>query len=282
LAIVLVIGIGTGVLLFLEINGEGKTMNSMEGKLQSLNDISTEKFNELSAKKIFFGHQSVGFNIIDGIKDIMSENTGLDLRIKKYSDLSDFDTFNLIHAQEGENTKPETKIDSFCTHLSEGIAGKADIVFLKFCYIDITKNTDIDKVFEYYKNSINDLKKQYPDTVFIHLTVPLESQNIDIIQSIKNIIKRIIGREVQETYQNNIKRSRFNEMLIKEYEGKEPVFDLAKMESMYPDGRRLSHELNGEIYYSMIPEYTYDGWHLNEKGRRHIAEQFIIFLTGLI
>jgi len=33
-----------------------------------------EILEKLSQKKIYFGHQSVGFNIIDGIKDIMKEN----------------------------------------------------------------------------------------------------------------------------------------------------------------------------------------------------------------
>ncbi len=122
----------------------------------------------------------------------------------------------------------------------------------------------------------------YPKTTFIHLTAPIVSQKIDIITGLKNMIKRIIGKPVNEIYRNNIKRSQFNELMIETYEGKEPLFDLARVESTLIDGKRQYHELDGDIYYSMITEYTDDGGHLNEIGRKIVAEQFIIFLTDLL
>ena len=36
-----------------------------------------------------------------------------------------------------------------------------------------------------------------------------------------------------------------------------------------------------KIYYSMAPEYTTDGGHLNETGRKRVAEQLLIFLANL-
>ena len=82
-------------------------------------------------------------------------------------------------------------------------------------------------------------------------------------------------------YDDNIKRNEYNEMIIKKYEGKEPVFDIAKIQSTFPDGTRCSFSKDGKTYYSMVPEYTNDGGHLNEIGRKKVAEQFLILLTNL-
>ena len=39
----------------------------------SIKDVPAEKWKRLSQKKIYFGHQSVGNNIINGIEDLMRE-----------------------------------------------------------------------------------------------------------------------------------------------------------------------------------------------------------------
>ena len=82
-------------------------------------------------------------------------------------------------------------------------------------------------------------------------------------------------------YEDNIKRNQFNELIKKEYEEKEPFFDLAKIESSYPSGERASFTKDGKVYYSLVPEYTYDSGHLNEKGRKIVAEQLLIILASL-
>ena len=38
---------------------------------------------------------------------------------------------------------------------------------------------------------------------------------------------------------------------------------------------------DGENYYSLVPDYTDDGGHLNEKGRKIVAEQLLILLANL-
>ena len=64
--------------------------------------------------------------------------------------------------------------------------------------------------------------------------------------------------------------------------GKEPLFDLAMVESTYEDGSRYTFSANGHTYYALVPEYTKDGGHLNELGQKVAAEQLLIFLAGLI
>jgi len=50
-------------------------------KFQSINDIPQEKWDKLAQKRIFFGHQSVGFNILNGLNLIMADNPHIKLNI---------------------------------------------------------------------------------------------------------------------------------------------------------------------------------------------------------
>ena len=83
-----------------------------------------------------------------------------------------------------------------------------------------------------------------------------------------------------KSYDDNIKRSEFNDRLREEYGTKEFLFDLATLESTYPDGSKAIFKDSGKTYYHMVPDYTDDGGHLNERGRKIIAENLLIFLAN--
>lgn len=121
------------------------------------------------------------------------------------------------------------------------------------------------------------LKIKYQDTTFIHVTVPLGTTKT----SWKTWIKKLMRKKEIWEYDHNVARNKFNDLLKKEYKGKEPVFDLAKIESTYPDGRAETFTREEKIYYSLVPGYTHDGAHLNEIGRKKVAEQLLILLANL-
>jgi lysophospholipase L1-like esterase len=108
------------------------------------------------------------------------------------------------------------------------------------------------------------------------VTAPLTT----VQTGIKARIKEIIGKPVGG-YKDNIKREQFNEKLRKVYEGNGPVFDLAAIESTYPDGTRAFFKAASGTYPFLVPEYTVDGGHLNAKGRKIVAEQLLIVLAKL-
>jgi|LGVE01.1.fsa_nt_gb hypothetical protein len=243
----------------------------------ALKDVPESTWTNLSKKKVFFGHQSVGFNIVDGLKDVMKENPNIRLNIIETSNPEDFNSPLFAHARAGKNTDPESKINAFADLMKNGIGDKADIAFFKFCYVDIRSKTDVQKVFYDYKSTMSLLKKAYPGTTFVHVTVPLTLTKT----SLKTWIKRIIGKKEVWEYDDNIKRNQFNDLLRKEYDGKEPVYDLAKMESTFADGKQSSFTKDGKTYHSLVPDYTHDGGHLNETGRKIAAEQLIILMAGL-
>ena len=246
-------------------------------EFSTIKDVPESAWKKLADKKIYFGHQSVGFNILAGVRDIMTENPLIKLNIVETHDPADFETPLFAHSKVGSNTKPKSKIDAFANVLEKGIGEKADIAFFKFCYVDFHNNTNIEELFNQYKNSVSLLKKKFPQVKLIHSTVPLTSQQTGP----KAWIKKMTGKPIRG-YEDNIKRNRFNEFIRTEYEGKDPIFDLAKMESTFPDGKRSSFSEDGMSYYTMVQDYTDDGGHLNETGRKIVAEQLLIFLANIL
>jgi len=98
----------------------------------------------------------------------------------------------------------------------------------------------------------------------------------------KSFIKRLLGRD-DGFFDNkhNVARNEFNELIRKEYMGKDAVFDIAGIESTYTDAARETFSQNGKTYYSLVPDYTNDGGHLNELGRKRLAEGLLRLLAGL-
>jgi hypothetical protein len=231
---------------------------------------------KLSTKKIFFGHQSVGDNIIDGINKIMASNKTLRLNIEKTTDAARFDRPVFAHEAVGRNDDPESKIRDFHDFMDKGIGSKADIAFVKFCFWDIRSKTDAQQVFARYKAMLAGLKAKYPKVIFVHFTVPLMTHNTGLKAKIKSILQMD-----DETDIDNIRRNELNDLLLGEYSGKEPVFDIAKAESTLPDGRRTAVTIKEKEYYYLAQEYTNDGGHLNDPGKKAIAEQLLKFLAAL-
>jgi hypothetical protein len=242
----------------------------------SIKDVPAETWEKLSQKKIYFGHQSVGNNILDGVRDVMKENPQVKLNIVETNNLADFTTPLFGHSRVGKNEDPKSKCDAFADFMDKGLGNNADIAFFKFCFVDVTSTTDSNELFKTYKATMSGIRTKYPKTIFIHMTTP-----ILIVQTgPKAWIKKIIGRSI-DGYEDNIKREQFNALLRKEFSGKEPFIDLALIESILPDGSKATFEKDGKIYPALVTAYTNDGGHLNEVGRKKVAEQLLILLASL-
>jgi hypothetical protein len=230
----------------------------------------------LSARRIYFGHQSVGADIVKGIQEITGAEKPVSLHVVEASGPAAFGQPVFAHSRIGENGNPDSKIDQFAAIIRGGVGNRADTALFKLCYIDIVAGTDVRKIFSHYKETMSLLKKAYPGTRFVHVTVPLTT----LQTGPKAWVKRALGRPVSG-YQDNITRSAYNELVRKEYAGTEPIFDLAKIEATFPDGKRSSFLENGLDIDTLVPAYTMDGGHLNELGRRRAAEGLLHVLEGL-
>ena len=135
--------------------------------------------------------------------------------------------------------------------------------------------TDVKKVFDMYSKTMDSLSLSYPNTLFVHTTVPLRKIQSGFKASIKKIVGKSIGIE------DNIVRNEFNKMLKSKYQNIAPIFDIALFESTRPDGEREYIETDEDTCYNLVPEYTFDGGHLNIKGEDYLASQLLIFLSQI-
>ena len=256
--------------------GEGK-MDTAGAKDDPIARVPAQAWEKLASKRIYFGHQSVGLNIMQGVRDLVADNPSIRLNVldlKEGMALGSGGVF--AHGPVGKNQQPATKLDDFRKNIEGESTQGIDIAFLKFCYVDIVETTDVPALVADYKARMDELKKRHPGTVFVHLTVPLITDR----PSIKNAIKKFLGRGGSECAEN-IRKNEYNGILLKEYGGKESVFDLAKIESTRGDGTRVTCTINGKTFFCLNPVYTDDGGHLNAKGRKVVAAHLLAFLAEL-
>ena len=246
------------------------TMQTME----NLKKVPQKKWDQLSQQRIYFGHQSVGYNMVDGMEMILKENSNIKLNIKKGKDLSIFQSPVFAHDNNGSNRDPKLKIDDFFKTIENGLGDKVDIAGFKFCYVDIESSSDVKGIFAHYKKKMDEITVKYPKVKIVHFTVPIKS----LQSGVKGMIKKLLGKDIG--LKDNITRQEFNELLIKEYKD-QSLFDLAKAESTYPNGKREFTEENDQNIYTMIPAFTNDGGHLSKKGKLAIGSEFLIFLAEL-
>ncbi len=246
--------------------------------------IQEKEWKALSGKKIYFGHQSVGYDIIAGIKDIMDKNRKVSLNIKETVDMTGCTNGVFAHSPNGENGDLRSKIDAFVKTMEGGMGQQADIAFFKFCFVDFNETTGIKELFNYYRSAMKGLKKKYPNITILHATVPLttEGELLGVKDKAKDLIKIILGRTTgaEKNAMANIKRNEYNAALIKEY-GRASIIDIALYESTGPDGKLYTGNNAGSEHASLVPAYTYDGGHLNETGKRIIADKFLAQLVRM-
>lgn len=261
------------LILLLSTGCEEKSSVNHKTSLGSVNySLDTLEINKLSNKNIFFGHQSVGFNIVSGIAQLSALNPDIVLNVQETRKFGSVEGPAFFHSTIGDNEQPILKIHDFEKILAANTDRKIDIAFLKLCYLDVNKTTDIDSLFNEYVAASYRISELYPGTILVHITVPLTVAD----SGIRSLIKKLLGKP-----DNNIARASFNKKLIEKYGSYGRVFDLARIESTYPDGGRSSFEYAGKEYYSLVPEYAADSGHLNELGAIVVGKELLNFLAAL-
>jgi len=231
---------------------------------------NAEALNMDNTKTYFFGHQSVGVDLMDGIQSIDSQLVVRDIH------LSDTITQQGVfyHAKIGQNRNPQLKVAEFCEFVSQNVQNLS-VVGMKFCYVDITSSTNVDSLFAYYQQKMNELARLAPEVRLFHVTVPLRTVKDDFKSRIKEwLLDKDYGK------QDNLARERFNE-LMRGYYAENELFDLAKSEALLPDGSINSFSHQGGECLALCPEYTEDGGHLNQTGKAILGTRFVQFLKSL-
>ncbi|MFZ5519447.1 MAG: T9SS type A sorting domain-containing protein [Candidatus Zhuqueibacterota bacterium] len=230
--------------------------------------IAIEKLDKVRTLKIMFGHQSVGTNIVDGLTALSDSNSvryGLNILFKP----SNLTSPAFGHWKNGENQDPHSKIIAFDAKMRSQVGSNdtwadiLDIGYFKFCYVDLNLSSiNTDSLYEDYVGNMMKLISDYPECKFVHVTIPLSAL---IYGSDKDRNKR--------RHEFNVKIRSLADIT----EGY--LFDLADIESHDGNGILQTYELDGNEYPMMWYDssdpdnngWSYDGGHLNNKGKEHIA-----------
>jgi len=265
---------------------------NMSQSFDLLKDVPPKVWERLGEKRIIFGHHSVGREILQGVDEILAQNQNAKLNIVELEDKIEKNEGYLGHFCVGKNRDPKSKNRSFYNILHSNRSSQADIAFFKYCYVDFNEDSDVHDIFNDYKQTMNKLNGNFPNTTIMHTTVPLRTTDRKYNWNLwndglkktkywKNKLRRLFNYSVVYQEKENIKRNEFNELLKKEYEGKQPILDIAKIESTYPDGRQNLTKYRDKEFLSLIPEYSRDGGHLNEFGRKLLGEAMLLTLINL-
>lgn len=235
--------------------------------------VENSTYQALNEKKIFFGHQSVGGNIVSGIRLLQSERPDIGLNVLESKSFPSSATPYFAHCLVGKNKDPLSKTREFADIIGSNQGNLPDIALHKYCYVDISGGCGIKSIFNDYSKLMNDLTQRFPDVVFAHCTIPLTT----IQKGPKAWVKKLLNK-TPYGIDDNISRNEYNKMLLDSYGHTGLVFDLAKHEAAKPSGGYEQFSLNGNQYTCLNRAYTDDGGHLNAVGQRHIADKFLSFL----
>ncbi|MGI5950237.1 MAG: glycosyltransferase [Brooklawnia sp.] len=223
--------------------------------------------------RLFFGHQSVGRNVLGQIPAIFEAQR---LRAPRMpvvppgaASVADSPVEGGFWADAaiGRNKDPLGKIKAFDDQIRGGIGAQVDVALMKLCYADITDDSDVAGIFAQYRETLAALERDFPDVTFLHATVPLKTEPRDA----KGLVKAVLGRR-----SGNAARERYNLLVRAEYPAGR-LFDLAAIESTRPDGSRVRRG-RAAGHFALFEGYAADPGHLNTVGARVAAGE----LVGLV
>jgi hypothetical protein len=223
--------------------------------------------------RTYFGHQSVGENLVEGLVEL-ARNEQVTLPVTSTIGPEPFASPGFVHERLGENEKPLTKIEAFERAIERGVGDGADLAFFKLCYVDFSGATDVDVIFERYRETLSRLQIRYPKTKFGHVTTPLTVTQ----QGIKARTKKLLGRPCWGEAENAV-RHRYNDRLRQTYASQQPFFDLARLQATRPDGSLEAFPYEGHTIPRLVGMYSHDGQHLNAVGRSYLAAKLASFVA---
>ena len=232
------------------------------------------RWRSIASRAVYFGHQSVGDDIAGGI-DRLNAELSLGLRLVETHAPAAVAHPAFVHFHAGRNQDPASKNAAMLKMLEARPRADRGIVLLKYCYVDIGRDTDVDALFSAYLETVRTIRSRYPDVTIVHATVPVTT----VESAMKAEAKRLLGRS--SVREDAVVRHRYNTLVRAAFAKREPLFDIARIESTRGDGSRVYFAWNRDHIESLAPEYTRDGGHLNERGQALVAKELLNILADV-
>lgn len=234
--------------------------------------MSPVPWENLRRSRVLFGHQSVGEDVVRAL----SQTPGFPLEVRATTDPRDFQRPVFGHFRVGRNGDPVSKCRAFAQVMARGVGDQVDIAFFKLCYVDVTSGTDVERLFRVYVDTMAELARAYSEVTFLHVTVPVRRLPDEPMGWLRERV-RWIGKERAA----QVKRHAYNRLLRAAFAQTGRVFDLAAIESTFPNGIVSSVLCRGEGLPSLVPAYTDDGGHLNQHAAALVAEHLAARLASV-
>lgn len=254
-------------------NVEGNSTGDHAPMVAVSSERIASQLSTLAASRVYFGHQSVGSNVLEGVRELAGPADSARLPIIRTRDVASVTGTGVVEFTIGENGDPASKRRDFASVIDAKRDTAPALALFKYCYLDITPETDVAALFAAHRDTVRALQARHPELTFVHVTAPLTT----VEPASKLMIKRLLGKPTSRDV--NRKRNEFNAMVRREFQG-EPIFDLARVESSRPDGSRAFFTAGTDTVYTLAPELTDDGGHLNAAGRRAAALEFLSVLSA--
>ena len=228
----------------------GKTgVVGLEG-VRAYGALSPADLDALRAKKVFFGHQSVGQNLVDGARAIGFPFT-------RVEDGAAFATVAWGDGKIDKNGDPVRKFASWKALVGDkGIGARVDVAAMKLCWIDFDSGSDVPGLLAKYDAVVVALRAQTPKLQILHITPPLTTS---------------------DPAQNAI-RWKFGRALIEKYRSDGLVFDLAEVIATTDEGGLC--EKRGAP--RLCDSWSSDEGHLNDAGSQRAARAFVVAIKRLV
>jgi hypothetical protein len=223
-------------------------------------DPDSSAWTRFAAARVFFAHQSVGWNILDGVSMLARDAHGARVRVVNVAKETAPEGPALLHTEIGRNGEPLSKIHAFRELLEGGLGAQVELAVLKFCFWDFNRDTDVRAVFAEYESTLSRLQHEFPNVRFVHSTVPLMAADADW----RARVRRLLLLPVPTTL-DNAKRHEFSNLIRTRYADREPIFDVQAAE----DGA------DSDDVPSLPDDLTTDGGHLNSEGKRRVSAAFV-------
>ncbi len=241
----------------------------------SSNDLGSA-LKGLAKKRVFFGHHSVGAEILGlwaaftaspdgaewGIEKILADHAGSGVSVVDDSALNlALSAGQIANASPGDNGDPLSKLQGFDQAIRGGVGSQVDVAFFKFCFVDFPIPSSPTFTLAQYKATLDALQTDYPNVRFIHVTAPLS--------------------EAQAAWHND-DRDAWNQALRAAYPAAD-IFDLADFESLGPSGARETAVATDEAQHPCLASAwaAGDGGHLNQAGADMLAQKLVLYLGNL-
>jgi hypothetical protein len=237
----------------------------MTSQASATSDITIDDLAKVSRTKVFFGHQSVGMNVLEAVPGVYTAHAMAAPTIEQNGTQQVEDSGLIEHAFIGQNGLPLNKIRDFEAKMRSGIGRQVDVAMMKLCYVDVMSDTDVDGLFDAYSTAIAALERDFPKVTFVKVTVPLMTD-----PALRSKLKSRLTGRTQSGPADNLARAQLNDVIRREYAG-DHVFDLAAIESTAPDGTCATGIYQGQQYQRLYDGYASDSGHLNSEGARIAA-----------